>query len=70
MREKPTNATIIHLVYLLYISYVFQHYMAIIRERYWCLLRDAQLSISQKALGTLPEDVNVVLKHVVATIHN
>jgi hypothetical protein len=29
-----------------------------------------QLSISQKALGTLPEDGNVVPKHVGATIHN
>jgi hypothetical protein len=29
-----------------------------------------QLSISQKALGTLPEDDNVMPKHVVATIHN
>jgi hypothetical protein len=29
-----------------------------------------QLSISQKALGTLPEDGNVMPKHVVATIHN
>ena len=29
-----------------------------------------QLSISQKALGTLPEDVNVMPKHVGATIHN
>jgi hypothetical protein len=29
-----------------------------------------QFSISQKALGTLPEDVNVMLKHVGATIHN
>jgi hypothetical protein len=29
-----------------------------------------QLSISQKALGTLPEDSNVVPKHVGATIHN
>jgi hypothetical protein len=28
------------------------------------------LSISQKALGTLPEDGNVMPKHVVATIHN
>jgi hypothetical protein len=28
-----------------------------------------QLSISQKALGTLPEDGNVVLKDVGATIH-
>jgi hypothetical protein len=29
-----------------------------------------QLSISQKALGTLPEDGSVTLKHVGATIHN
>jgi hypothetical protein len=29
-----------------------------------------QLSISQKALGTLPEDGSVMPKHVGATIHN
>jgi hypothetical protein len=29
-----------------------------------------QLSISQKALGMLPDDGNVMPKHVVATIHN
>jgi hypothetical protein len=29
-----------------------------------------QLSISQKALGTLPADGNVMSKHVGATIHN
>jgi hypothetical protein len=29
-----------------------------------------QLSISQKALGTLPEDGNVMSQHVGATIHN
>jgi hypothetical protein len=29
-----------------------------------------QLSISKKALGTLPEDGNVMPKHVEATIHN
>jgi hypothetical protein len=29
-----------------------------------------QLSISQKALGTLPEDGNVLPKHVGAAIHN
>jgi hypothetical protein len=28
------------------------------------------LSISQKALGTLPEDGNVMPKHVGAIIHN
>jgi hypothetical protein len=30
----------------------------------------SQLSISQKALGMLPEDGNVMPKHVGATIHN
>jgi hypothetical protein len=29
-----------------------------------------QLSISQKELGTLPEDGNVMLRHVGATRHN
>jgi hypothetical protein len=29
-----------------------------------------QLSISQKALETLPEDGHVMSKHVAATIHN
>jgi hypothetical protein len=29
-----------------------------------------RLSIPQKALGTLPEDGNVMLKHVGAAIHN
>jgi hypothetical protein len=29
-----------------------------------------QLSVSQKAIGTLPDDGNVMPKHVVATIHN
>jgi hypothetical protein len=29
-----------------------------------------ELSIFQKAIGTLREDVNVMPKHVVATIHN
>jgi hypothetical protein len=35
-------------------SYMFRHYIA----------------ISQKALGTLPEDGNVIPKHVGATINN
>jgi hypothetical protein len=30
----------------------------------------AQLSISQKALGTLPEDGSVMPKYVGATVHN
>jgi protein involved in temperature-dependent protein secretion len=51
MREKPTNATIIHSVYQL------------------CIL-SSQLSIAQKAVGTLPEDGNLMPKHVGDTIHN
>jgi hypothetical protein len=34
------------------------------------LLTAPQLNISQKALETLPEDRNVMPKHVGATIHN
>jgi hypothetical protein len=34
------------------------------------LLTAPQLIISQQALGTLPEDGNVMPKHVGATIHN
>jgi hypothetical protein len=34
------------------------------------LLTAPQLSNSQKTLGTLPEDGNVIPKHVGATIHN
>jgi hypothetical protein len=34
------------------------------------LSTDPQLSFSQRALGTLPEDGNVMPKHVGVTIHN
>jgi hypothetical protein len=34
------------------------------------LSTDPQLSISQEELGTLPEDGNVMPKHVGTTIHN
>jgi hypothetical protein len=34
------------------------------------IISTAKLSISQKALGTLPEDGNVMPKHVGDTIHN
>jgi predicted RNA methylase len=33
-------------------------------------IREPQLNISQKALETLPEDDNVVPKHVRVAIHN
>jgi hypothetical protein len=56
-----------------------QHYTAIlsdvVRTRHNTPIHNIlstapQLSISQKALGMLPEDGNVMSKHVGATIHN
>jgi TRAP-type mannitol/chloroaromatic compound transport system permease small subunit len=69
------------------ISYMFRHYIAILRGALW---RDAHahhvtwhntpihnilstaphLSIYQKALGTFPEDGNLMPKHAEDTIHN
>jgi hypothetical protein len=64
---------------------MFRHYIAILRKRSYSLLRDAQMrsslsnivdgrvvssDVSQKALGTLPEDGSVMPKHVGDTIHN
>jgi hypothetical protein len=62
-------------------SYMFWHYIAILRERTHHVTRHntpihnilstaPQLSNSQKALGMLPEDGNVMPKYVGATIHN
>jgi hypothetical protein len=50
--------------------YMFRHYIAILRERSEGLLRAPQLSMFQKALGTLPENGNVTPKHVGAIIDN
>jgi hypothetical protein len=61
--------------------YMFRHYIAILREHAHHVTRlntpihnilstAPQLSISQKALGTLPEDGNVMSKRVGATIRN
>jgi hypothetical protein len=59
-------------------SYMFRHYIAIHAHHvtrhntpiHNILLTASQLSICHKALGTLPEDGNVMPKHVGATIHN
>jgi hypothetical protein len=62
-------------------SYMFRYYIAIFRVRTHHATRHntpihntlstvPQLSISQKALGTLPEDGNVMPKHVGATTHD
>jgi hypothetical protein len=83
MREKPTNTTIIHSVYELcmvaptcfgitlpssgsVVSSVTRHNTPI----HNILSTAPQLRISQKALGTLPEDGNAMPKLVGATIHN
>jgi hypothetical protein len=66
-------------------SYMFRHYIAYILSSDMVLAHHVtrhntsihnilstapQVSISQKELGTLPEDGNVMPKHVEATIHN
>jgi hypothetical protein len=70
MREKPTNTPTIH-------SVVFSdlvrgaHQVTGHNPPIHNILSTApQLNISQKALGTLPEDGNVMPKYVGATIHN
>jgi hypothetical protein len=63
MREKQTNTPINGLVHAYHAT---RHNMLI----HNILSTAPQLSISQKALGTLPEDVNIMPKHVGATIHN
>jgi hypothetical protein len=42
----------------------------VVRKHHNILSTAPRLSISQKALRTLPEDGNVIPKHVGATIHN
>jgi hypothetical protein len=73
MRDKPTNTLIIHSVYYLrmvaptwYVHHVTRHNM----PNHNILSTVPQLSISQKALGTLLENGNVTPKHVGFTTHN
>jgi hypothetical protein len=55
-------------------SYMFRHYIVHFTRHntptHNILSTSPQLSIYQKALGTVPEDGNVIPKHVGATIHN
>jgi hypothetical protein len=53
-------------------SYMFRHYIVLVHHvtRHNIVSTAPQLSIFQKALGTLPEDGNVMPKHVEATIPN
>jgi hypothetical protein len=76
VREKPTDTPIINSVYQLCMvaptcfeiatHHVTRHNTPI----HNILSASPQLIISQKALGTLPEDGNVMPKHVGATIRN
>jgi hypothetical protein len=67
MCEKPTNATIIHSVYQLCMVAPTCFGITPIHN---ILSTAPQLSTSQKVLRTLPEDGNVMPKHVGTTIHN
>jgi hypothetical protein len=81
MREKPINTPIIHSVY--WLCMVAPTCFGIIlpssgsvpsafREMLnrGAVDRILWMGVSQKALGTLPEDGNVMPKHTGATIHN
>jgi hypothetical protein len=70
MRKKPTNATIIHSLLCLVTWCMCNHVTRHNTPIHNILSTAPQLSISQKALGTLPEDGNVMPKHVEDTIHN
>jgi hypothetical protein len=59
MREKPKNTPIIHSVS-----------SDVVHTIHNILSTAPQLSISQKALGKLPDDGNTMPKYVGATIHN
>jgi hypothetical protein len=71
MREKPTNTQIIHYVwYLLHVSAHAHHVTRNNTPIHNILSTAPQLSVSQKALGTLLDGGNVMPKHVGGTIHN
>src|SRR5215475_10297777 len=71
MHEKPTNIPIIHSVVVSSDVVRSAHHVTRHNTPIHNILSTApQLSISQKALGTLPEDGNVMPKHIGATIHN
>ena len=55
-----------HQLFIQFINYITRYNTPI----HNILSTAPQLSISQKALGTLPEDGNVMPKHVGATTHN
>jgi hypothetical protein len=66
MLGKPTNTPITHLDLKIFTHHATRHNTPIQN----ILSTAPKLSISQKALETLPEDVNVMSKHVGDTIRN
>jgi hypothetical protein len=77
LREVKHVLVLAHISPLSHLSVQQSGKMAVVLVNACCnmpihsiLLTAPQLSISQKALGTLPEDGNVMPKHVGATIHN
>jgi hypothetical protein len=70
VKNKKRNNYSFSLLIIYGSSYMFRHYIARFTPIHNIILTAPQLSISQKALGTLPEDGNVTPKHVGATIHN
>jgi hypothetical protein len=73
MREKPTNTPIIHSVVWcgVWRSQIASHHVTRHNTPIHNILSTAQkLNISQKALGTLPEDDNKMPKYVGATTNN
>jgi hypothetical protein len=77
-KNQQTHKLFIQFInYIMYdISYMFRHYIAhttsldTTRPSINILSTAPQLNISQKSLGTLPEDGNVMPKHVADTICN
>jgi hypothetical protein len=67
MRENQQ----IHQLFIQFINYVHTHHVTKHNTPIHNILSTApQLRISQKTLGTLPEDGNEMPKHVGAIIHN
>jgi hypothetical protein len=65
MREKPANTPT-----LCPVAWCMHHATKHNTPIHNILSTAPQLSISQKALGTLPENGNVMPKHVGDTVHN
>jgi hypothetical protein len=72
IRKKPTNTPIIHSAYELYEYMVAPTCLVLHCHLQGAFLLPSEICswISQKALGTQPQDGKVIPKHVGATIHN